>query len=158
MTKIRETLHIRCPYGRAKDFLKEELAPLAATQKNVSHTLRVPFRDQALTAPVVMHYSAALDPMGFDEPWKISWEPKDTNLYPIFTGSICVRAEEDWETGVLELEGEYEPPLGVAGAAFDAVLGKRIAEATAITLLGEIAKGMEKRYDAEEQAKAALRP
>lgn len=157
MTKIRETLHIRCPYGRAKDFLKEELGPLAGSHKHVVRTLRVPFREREVTAPVLMNYSAALDPMGFDEPWTIQWSPKESNLYPSFSGSLCIRADENWETAVLELSGEYEPPLGVAGAAFDAVIGKRIAEVTAITLLGEIAKSMEKRYDAEEAQKAELR-
>jgi hypothetical protein len=158
LTKIRETLHIRCPYGRAKDFLKEELGPIAGSHKYEVRTLRVPYRDREITAPVVMNYCVAHDPMGFDEPWKIDWSPEDNSLYPSFTGLLCVRADENWDTAVLELSGEYEPPLGIAGAAFDAVIGKRIAEVTAITFLGEIAQGMEKRYEAQEIAKAALRP
>jgi hypothetical protein len=156
MTKISETLHIRCPYGRAKDFLREELAPFANTGKHEPRVLRVQVRGSELTAPVMMQYNAQSDPMGFDEPWAITWKPKE-GLYPTFAGTLCVRADVNWDSGVLELQGEYEPPLGVAGAAFDAVIGKRIAEATAMTLLGDIAKTMESRYNTEEAMKAELR-
>lgn len=156
MTKISESLHIRCPYGRAKDFLREELAPFITNAKHEPRTLRVQVRGKEVSAPVVMQYSALNDPMGFDEPWAIAWKPKE-GLYPSFSGTLCVRADVNWDSGVLELQGEYEPPLGVAGAAFDAVIGKRIAEATAMTLLGDIAKTMEQRYNAEEATKAELR-
>jgi hypothetical protein len=49
----------------------------------------------------------------------------------------------------LDLEGDYVPPLGAAGAAFDAVLGKRIAQATVGDLLLRLKAVCEEAYAAE---------
>jgi hypothetical protein len=44
---------------------------------------------------------------------------------------------------VLELEGPYTGPFGPLSAFFDAAIGKNIAEATAATLLADIASQIE---------------
>ncbi len=43
----------------------------------------------------------------------------------------------------LDLDGAYVPPLGLAGAVFDSVVGHHIALAAARELLDEIKTGME---------------
>ncbi len=46
------------------------------------------------------------------------------------------------------LSGEYQPPFGVVGEAFDAVIGKRIAEATAKMLLETLQQELEADFSA----------
>jgi len=66
---------------------------------------------------------------------------------------MSVRADYDYTTSLLELVGEYEPPLGAAGKAFDLLAGSRIASQTARYLLAEIAGELEQRYRQDETAK-----
>lgn len=153
MSTISQSIHTRCPYGRAKDFLREKIAPLAAAGSEVTRTLRVPVGEHDLTATVEMRYRFSVDPMGFDEPWIVTWTPRERALYPSFTGTLSVRADESWETSMLEIKGEYQPPFGIPGQIFDAAIGKRIAAATARVLLEEIRRNIDARYDAEEAAK-----
>jgi hypothetical protein len=55
----------------------------------------------------------------------------------------------------LELSGTYEPPLGLAGMVFDAVLGQRIAQETARELLRKLAATIETQYRVTEDEKTA---
>ena len=91
--------------------------------------------------------------MHLDEPWKVHWTPKDGGPYPDFDGELTVRADEEYDTCVLELRGNYRPPGGVAGKAFDAIVGSRIASATAHELLNSIAREVQQRYERQEAAK-----
>src|SRR5579871_172023 len=54
----------------------------------------------------------------------LSWDPGDATV-PRFAGTLDSAEGDDGNT-TLTLEGRYEPPLGVVGAAFDAVVGRRI--------------------------------
>jgi uncharacterized membrane protein len=90
--------------------------------------------------------------MHFDQPWRIRWKPQG-GPYPEFEGELVVRADETWETSRLELRGSYRPPGGIAGAAFDLVVGGRIASSTAQALLRRLGDEMETRYRHDEQAK-----
>jgi hypothetical protein len=94
----------------------------------------------------------AVDPMHFDQPWRIHWKP-ESRLYPEFEGELTVRADETYETSHLELPGSYHPPGGIAGAAFDLVAGGRIASATAQALLHRIGNEMEAHYQHDERTK-----
>ena len=58
-----------------------------------------------------------------------AWEAEGGGAFPAFTGSLSA-ADEGAGFCRLDLDGAYSPPLGPAGALFDAVLGKRIAQAT----------------------------
>jgi hypothetical protein len=105
-----------------------------------------------LSKAVTVTFGAAVDPMHFDQPWRIHWTP-ESGLYPQFEGELTVRADETYETSRLELRGSYSPPGGIAGAAFDWVVGARIASATARALLAHIGDEMETRYQHDEKAK-----
>jgi hypothetical protein len=72
---------------------------------------------------------------------KVNWHPI-SGPYPTFKGKLFA-----WR-GIcrscrLEIEGGYEPPGGVAGAAFDAVLGHRIAAETIHDLLARFKTAFE---------------
>jgi hypothetical protein len=153
MTRIAERRPVECPYHFARSYLGEVLEPAAASGARRTILLTVPVADRALAKEVIVEFAVALDPRHFDEPWAVHWEPKGGGPYPTFDGTLVVRADETYDRSVLELDGEYAPPLGAAGAIFDAVVGKRIAEFTARGLLGRIGSALEARYQTEEAKK-----
>ncbi len=74
------------------------------------------------------------------------WEPVGGGPFPTFTGSLKMRPL-GLKTEIV-LSGEYKPPLGIVGEAFDAVIGKRIAEATAKMLLETLQQELEADFSA----------
>jgi hypothetical protein len=152
MSLLLERHIVRCPYNRAQHYLAESIAARAASGEKSLLTLTVLGPGLELIKDVVVTFGAAVDPMHFDEPWKIHWEPQH-GPYPEFDGELTVRADEDYSSSLLELRGTYRPPGGVLGAAFDWALGARIATATARALLKRVGDEMEQRYQQEEQAK-----
>lgn len=155
MTQVYERFELRCPYVRARQYLHEAIEPSADSPlpQIVRLTATLPNTDVSLAKLVRVQYAHADDPMHFDEMWKIRWAPEGGGIYPTFEGMLTVRADDTYERAILELKGEYKPPLGSAGAVFDAAVGHRIAGGTAQKLLFEIAEGMEARYKREEAAK-----
>lgn len=107
-----------------------------------------------LVKEVAVTFGVASDPMHFDEPWSVHWKPI-AGPYPEFDGELTVRADETYESSRLELCGSYRPPGGTAGAAFDAVVGNRIARATAQALLARFGFEMESRYAKDEKSKTS---
>lgn len=67
----------------------------------------------------------------------VSWEPKGGGPYPSFHGMLSI-ADEGAGWSRLDLDGTYQPPYGLFGAAFDATVGHRIAVATTTELLAYI--------------------
>lgn len=153
MTEIEIRRQVACPYTRAKELLRDRLQPLAEAGTSIAQRLSIAVHDRDLGKEVAMQCAVAHDPMHFDEPWDISWEPEVGGIYPRFHGSLSIRASDTYESARLELRGSYEPPLGAIGKAFDSVLGKRIAELTGERFLDEIASAIEERHRAEEAAK-----
>jgi hypothetical protein len=62
---------------------------------------------------------------------------------------LTVRAAEDEHAFWLGLDGTYEPPIGLIGEAFDAVVGQNIARATALDLLGRMKSSLEEAARAD---------
>jgi hypothetical protein len=74
----------------------------------------------------------------------ISWHPDGNGPLPDFSGTVGVEPDAgDGSCCSLTLDGEYDPPLGLIGDAFDALVGRHIARQTARTLLDEMAIMME---------------
>ncbi len=157
MAELREREFLKCPYARARSYLDETLEPLATSGRESAMTLSLPLGDLAVRKEVTVTFRPGSDPRHFDEPWTVHWEPKGGGPYPAFDGTLTVRAAEDYDSAILELDGTYVPPLGMVGAAFDAVAGSRIATATAHTLLRSIGDRMEERYRREEAEKKSER-
>ena len=72
---------------------------------------------------------------------EIRWHPI-SGPYPSFKGRLLAR-RGDISSCRLEIEGEYAPPGGIVGAAFDAVLGHRIAEEGVMDLLDRFKSAFE---------------
>ncbi|HTX03484.1 MAG TPA: hypothetical protein VMD07_07370 [Candidatus Acidoferrales bacterium] len=77
------------------------------------------------------------------------WEPAGGGPFPTFTGSLRMHPL-GLHTEIV-LSGEYKPPFGVVGEAFDAVIGKRIAEATAQALLDTLQQELEADFSAVKE-------
>ncbi|HEU5481170.1 MAG TPA: hypothetical protein VFU90_15100 [Candidatus Tumulicola sp.] len=67
----------------------------------------------------------------------ISWHVPDSGAFPHFRGFFEIRSCDG--LACIALLGYYQPPFGVAGRAFDAIAGHRIANATIAQLLAEVA-------------------
>lgn len=70
---------------------------------------------------------------------------------------------EGWEavsrsTGLPTLSGKYDPPFGPLGVVFDAMLGHRIAAATADALLQDIKQFIESDYQTAASSSLASSP
>ena len=89
--------------------------------------------------------------------YAVTWAPEHAGPYPTFNGDLAIESGEDYHSFYLVLNGTYEPPLGSLGAAFDAVLGRRIAQTTARNLLAVIADSIEADFGAVERSKAEAR-
>lgn len=157
MAQLYQRRYLKCPYNRARDLLAESVADaLQSGERRLLHlTLAFPpVLGVEIGKDVIVSVRPVPDPMHFDEPWNLHWEPV-SGLYPVFDGTLAIRADESYASAILELEGKYEPPLGLAGMVFDAVLGQRIAVETARELLRKLAATIETRYRATEDEKTA---
>ena len=158
MTNIAARHFVPCPYGLAKQCLVSELFPTYGGRLEwVLHVAPPTPKGIDLSKDIDVNVSQAIDPMHFDEPWNVTWTPHGGGLFPTFSGTLTVRADEDWNVSAIELKGTYEPPLGAAGKAFDMLLGSRLATATAKALLAQIGDRLMAHYRAIEAAKTALR-
>ncbi len=157
MSKLLEQRVINCPYNLAGQYLEELVAPKAASGKPSLLDLTVSAPPLNLQKTVRVTFGSAVDPMHFDKPWHIHWDPEDPE-YPEFDGELCVRADESYSIARLELEGAYRPPGGAAGEVFDWIVGGRIATATAQSLLERLGNEMEARYHRDEEAKKVSKP
>jgi hypothetical protein len=84
----------------------------------------------------------------------VTWTPERGGPFPAFSGDLAIENADDYNTFYLVLRGTYAPPLGAVGAAFDAVVGHRIAQSTARNLLATIADSIEADFLAVETTKA----
>jgi uncharacterized membrane protein len=152
MSELLETHIVRCPYHLAQRYLAHDVSERAESGEQGVLTLTAPGPGMELSKAVTVTFGAAVDPMHFDQPWRIHWKPQ-SGPYPEFEGELTVHADETYATSRLELRGSYRPPGGIAGAAFDFVAGARIASATAQALLRRFGDEMEQRYQHDERAK-----
>lgn len=76
---------------------------------------------------------------------QVSWTPEGTMAFPSFDGSLAAKTDGDARC-LLVLSGSYVAPGGIAGAAFDALLGGNIARASIEGLLQQLAAAAEVDY------------
>jgi len=79
---------------------------------------------------------------------ELAWTAKSAaGLFPSMQATLAVYPISAHETQI-DLLGHYRPPLGVVGNAIDALVGHRLAEASVLRFVREIAG----RIEAEERA------
>ena len=88
--------------------------------------------------------------------YTLSWRPAGTGPFPLFKGALVIDEDEAAPGhSVLTLDGRYEPPLNLAGYMFDAVLGTKIAHASAVDLLARISESLHAGTEATGAERAA---
>jgi hypothetical protein len=148
---------MKCPWVRAIAYFDRYLSSLPESERAQGREvrLRAPLEslglpgELALDRDVVTTFAPLADPQGLEHGVSIGWTPVGSAALPVFRGSLRIKADSH-KSSVVELEGEYEPPLGAVGKVFDAAIGRRIAEATGDELLKTIADRIELDYATEE--------
>jgi hypothetical protein len=150
MTKLKKTVVVDTPFAQAADLVEKFF--IAATPENGSLALRLEARPFALAHDVIASFrrrKGSNQTIVFD----LHWEAADKGPYPIFDGTLTVAQDETYERCRLILYGSYTPPGWLAGAAFDAVVGKRIALETAKELLERMSSFLTASYEETELSK-----
>ncbi|MGD2045351.1 MAG: hypothetical protein PVJ80_13290 [Gemmatimonadota bacterium] len=149
---VRAFDYVNQPYEKVRDALHEsaEEILLAATKSaasranSVASGLHVNIGGIEVGAEISIDVESVEDdpkaPLGGQSTrLHLSWEAAKTpGLFPLMNGSLSVYALSATETQ-LDFEGDYEPPLGVVGAALDAAVGHRIAEASVHRFISDVA-------------------
>lgn len=141
MSEIHESLTVLCPFDQVTAAAAAYVGTLPVQDGFPTVALRVTVGDLVVErrADLVLQHARAYP--GY-EIMEIKWRPHDGGPYPIFRGTLTV---EDVTGNYcrFDLDGAYAPPLGLAGAVFDSVVGHHIAVAAARELLNEIKTGVE---------------
>lgn len=144
MTTVRATRFVECPFSAVIDYAEEALR----RRQDIIVSAAPAFGE-------LVHVTARIsddvsDPVRRHDALLLAWRPYSP-LFPDFHGALTVRPQG--RGAWLRIQGSYEPPLGVAGRAFDSLVGRRIAYLTLTRLLREIAHSAERRW---RQVRAGL--
>lgn len=150
--ELRSFDYVNHPYAQVRDVLmKDALAVFRAATKaassranDVASALRVQVAGLEIQKDIVIDVkqveeqkSPALKTLVTHI--ELEWEAaKSPRLFPLMRAELSVYALTARETQ-LDLHGHYEPPLGALGKVMDAILGKRIAEASVHQFLTDVA-------------------
>jgi hypothetical protein len=143
--------YVNQPYPAVRQLLCEDARGLLARATSVAAT-----RAEAVTAqlqlrvgPLAIATEVEVNVTAVEETisplrspatrFSIEWRARrGEGLFPVMHASLTVYALSGHETQVVFV-GQYEPPLGLLGAAIDALVGHHIAEACALRFVQEVA-------------------
>jgi hypothetical protein len=160
VSNLKETIDVECP-----TFYAMHHAERFFTLRRSNHTpgmltlrvdlsrLKLPGTSQARHDVRVAH--TLVESEGRKK-LTLSWDPQDQTV-PRFAGTLT-SVEKGAGKTALTLEGTYTPPLGIAGAAFDLVAGRKIAAATARALLEDIKQFIESDFQTARATNLASSP
>ena len=150
MTEVYGKTTVKAPYSVAMDAIvrflkaKKNRVVLTVPLKSLGLGTNLGLEREVDVAFVPLHGHKG-ERLLHDE-LQLAWQPTGGGPFPAFKGSLKMHPlGADTE---LILNGEYQPPLGAVGEAFDAVIGKRISEATAQELLEALRAGLEADFAA----------
>jgi hypothetical protein len=144
MTQLRVRAIVAQPVADTRKSLQAYIERHGRPDGSVPIPLRVPLLPKlaarlalAHTVPVSFWQGRKEDDL--DAVLLIEWTPKGLIPYPAFSGIVQIYPEADPQTARLEIDGAYEPPGGLAGRAFDALIGTRIARVSLTDLVERLA-------------------
>lgn len=130
MSTLHEYTTAKCYFEDVPDLLYAYFDGDSATMP-----LRVTLGDLRIERDVDIHLTSRAGYPGY-RMLDVTWRPKDGGPYPTFSGTLSI-ADEGAGWSRIDLDGAYTPPFGMIGAAIDATVGHRLAEATVTELLHE---------------------
>ena len=144
MTKINDFIDADVPYEDVPRLAERYLESFPTNGRGGSHfTLRAWFANVLVEREVMLKAVPIVVEPRFAV-LEISWHPV-SGPYPTFRGKLyAVRGDN--RSCRLEIDGSYEPPGGIAGAAFDAILGHRIAAESIHDLLARFKNAFEELH------------
>jgi hypothetical protein len=159
--EIRSYDYVNHPYAKVREALVADPAAIfraatraaAARARSVAAELRVTVAGVDVAAEIVFTIGAVEDeaagPHGSPlTRIPVSWEAaRNPRFFPLMSSVLTIYPLTATETQ-LDFLGRYDPPLGVVGDAVDALVGRRIAEASVHRFIGDVA-----RYLREEIAR-----
>jgi len=149
MTHLKEKTTIEYPVSQIDARLEAYFASKRDADGVARVRLRAPVAGPAtplrlsLEREVTIEARRTRDDDNLNYVLRVAWKPQDERLLPTFAGTLVTWGEADPKTSYIELEGDYEPPLGTPGEIFDAALGQEIARATAREFLADIKSEVE---------------
>jgi hypothetical protein len=147
MSEIHEFTTVDVPFDRVPALASRYVSAQHPDESGAIVPLRLQVGDLTVEREVRLSIVPVRRYPGY-EVMEIGWHAAGGGPYPAFRGTLS--AEQSGRSFCrLELDGAYEPPGNVAGAAFDAVIGKRIAHAVAQTLLEHLKGAFETAHSAE---------
>ena len=157
MSTLKEQLIVSIPFAQAADLTEKFLGDSTSKEGVVTLRLSAPGAGLGLAGFALAHDVVASfrRHKGPNETivFEVHWESADGGPFPVFDGQLTVAQDETYESCRLVIEGAYTPPGKVAGAAFDAVLGSRIASATAKELLERMQSFLQVSFEETELTK-----
>jgi hypothetical protein len=146
--------YVNAPYERVRGALRADAlgvfqrATAAATQRaqSLATSLRVSVgaleigAHVTLTAPEILDEASAAGIHAPRTRLRFEWRAaKAAGLFPLMKAELSVYPLSPDETQ-LDFFGHYEPPLGALGDAVDAVVGRRVAEASVHRFVEDVAR------------------
>jgi hypothetical protein len=128
MTQISEYETVRCAYEHVSEAIRAAFRAYTGDDGSIRIPLRVALGDLKLEREVVADLSSSAGYTGY-EIFKLHFAPVDGGPYPIFDGKLSATSEGGGYSRI-DIYGTYAPPLGLAGAVFDAAVGRRFAQAS----------------------------
>jgi hypothetical protein len=142
----RRTL-VACPTREAWHILRDTFDE-RAEQGSRQFALRPPIRVPDLRLEISMQRDIIATMLASDDddgPFGLRWKPADAGPFPRFVGQLQIQPDSAYEYCQLTLNGSYEPP-NAGSSREDALLGHRIAQATAREFLAQIRTEIEAVY------------
>jgi hypothetical protein len=160
MSAVQERLFIEAPYTQAVGAFERRLGLSSGEDRGTcSLTLAFPAGEGREIARVVTATTERLpNAANYRSQYRIAWDAGQTARgipTPAFAGTLTLGAGEDYNETELRLEGQYDPPGGIAGRAFDGLVGGRIAHATMNALLSGVGDELREAHERIEAGKHA---
>jgi len=149
MSRLSEYIDVQCPFHYLTHHAERYFTVHRRDQKPGIFSLTIDLSDVGFPGKVQarhdvhMHYTIRKDAEKHDV-IDLRWDPDD-RFVPTFDGTLSGE-RLDGGNSRLRLAGTYDAPLGRVGVVFDAILGRRIAAATANALLREIKQFVDADY------------
>ncbi len=146
---VRALLH-----DRPVEVLRGATTSAASRAKDLAGSMRVAVAGLELGVQVSMHVLAVRDDEGVAglspvTRVNLAWEAaRAPSLFPFMSAHLSAWPLTSTETQI-EIEGDYTPPLGALGAAIDAVVGHRIAEAAVRQFVDDVVEQMRQELQAK---------